>query len=168
MIKLHQDEKHLHTFRRHPIILLAPTVVLLIFALAPLLSHRLLPFGALADIAGNTSALLSFLYLGWITILWLSFSTVFVNHWLDFWVITDKRLLDFEQRNLFHRETSITRLENIQDISIEVHGILATVLDYGDIHVQTAGTDKEFVFKGVAQPKKVKQVLSELSRTKTV
>lgn len=165
MITLQQDEKLLYTFRRHPIVLLGPILAVAILAALPYVAYRLGLRDLIANIPiqGDPALLLTFIYLAWITILWLAFSAAFVDHWLDVWVVTDKRLLDFEQQGLFHRESAVTRHALVQDISVEVKGILPTLLDYGDVHVQTAGANKEFTMKNVTKPYKIKQIISDLA-----
>ena len=70
-----------------------------------------------------------------------------------------------EQHGFFRREIASFRLERLQDVTTEVRGIVATFLKYGDVHVQTAGTDREFVFKYAANPKEVKEkILTEHDR----
>lgn len=83
------------------------------------------------------------------------------DYYLDVWILTDKRLIDVEQRGLFHRKVSSLDLRNIQDIKIETKGLIATFLKFGDIHVQTAGADREFVIREAYNPELVKRQLTE-------
>ena len=50
-------------------------------------------------------------------------------------------------------------MERIQDITIDIHGIIPTLLDFGDIHVQTAGDSQEFVMKGAPNPRRLKELI---------
>ena len=40
-------------------------------------------------------------------------------------------------------------------------GVLATFINYGDLHVQTAGQQREFVIKSVAHPNEVRRRLND-------
>jgi len=48
-------------------------------------------------------------------------------------------------------------MERIQDVTYEVEGIVATILGFGDVHVQTAGESDEFLIKGISNPERVKK-----------
>lgn len=91
--------------------------------------------------------------------LWLYFCIVFVDYYLDVWVVTNMRILDIEQISLFHREVSECYLSKIQDITVEIKGIMPTFLNYGDLHIQTAAEKREFLFKEVTDPNKIKNVI---------
>ena len=84
---------------------------------------------------------------------------VWTDYYLDVWMVTDKRVIDIEQKGFFHRQTSVFRIERIQDVTVETHGIVATLLNFGDIHVQTAGEGQEFIMRGIANPKYVRRVI---------
>ena len=63
---------------------------------------------------------------------------------------------------------SVFRLERIEDITINVDGIIATFLKYGDIHIHTAGahdTDgdgiTDLTIKTAADPLRVKQLIMD-------
>ena len=84
---------------------------------------------------------------------------VWTDYYLDVWMVTDKRIIDIEQKSFFHRQTSVFRIERIQDITIETRGIIATLLNFGDIHVQTAGESQEFIMRGIANPKYMRRII---------
>ena len=47
----------------------------------------------------------------------------------------------------------------IQYITVETKGILPTLLNFGDIHVQSAGETKEFVMRGISNPQKARALI---------
>jgi hypothetical protein len=73
----------------------------------------------------------------------------------DVWVITNQRLVDAYKANPFNLRVASADLVNIQDMSVERHGILATVLDYGDVLCQTAGANESFCLSGVPNPREL-------------
>ncbi|MDP3955992.1 MAG: PH domain-containing protein [bacterium] len=163
MIKLHNDEIKQYSFHRHPIVLLLPIVIAIVLFVLPPILYTWLPFGSPFEITGGAAELLTFFYLCWALILWLAFSVTFIDYWLDVWIVTDKRLLDFEQQGLFRREVAVTDLSDIEDVTIKVKGILPSMLDFGDIIVQTAGTRREFMMRDIIKPDKVKRIINELA-----
>ena len=95
----------------------------------------------------------------WALVIWMRIAGIWTDYYLDVWTITNKRIIDIEQKGFFHRETSVFVIERVQDVTIETRGIIATLLNFGDIHVQTAGESQEFIMHGIANPKYVREVI---------
>jgi uncharacterized membrane protein YdbT with pleckstrin-like domain len=72
--------------------------------------------------------------------------------------------VNIEQKGLFVRHISELNFSRIQDVTAEVEGILPTVLNYGDVLVQTAGEESRFIFRQVADPYQVKDMVMKLSK----
>lgn len=107
--------------------------------------------------------LFSAYYLG----IWLFLFANFVDYYLDAWIVTNIRILNIEQKGLFSRVISEQKIEKIQDITSEVHGIIPTFLDYGDVHIQTAGAKERFRFKKIHRPADTrKKILILVKETK--
>lgn len=88
--------------------------------------------------------------------------TEFTDYWLDVWVVTSERIINSEQQGLFNRAVSELHLDQIQDITSETKGFLATFLTYGDVYVQTAAEKIRFHFKNIDNPDQVKQIIGAL------
>ncbi|MFZ2593247.1 MAG: PH domain-containing protein [Minisyncoccia bacterium] len=102
-----------------------------------------------------------------LTCLWflaggIALATVWTNYYLDIWLVTDKRIVNVEQINLFHRETTTLRIERIQDASVEVHGFIQEMLGFGTIKIQSAGdSGNNMLFYGLKNPEYVRGVILE-------
>lgn len=81
---------------------------------------------------------------------------------LDAWVATTKRILNIEQKGLFSRVVSELPLDKIEDVTVMVHGVIPTLLHYGDLRIQTAGEEEHFLFDNVPNPQKVAQQIMAL------
>ncbi len=81
-----------------------------------------------------------------------------VNDWAnDLYIIADDRIIDIEKRPLFFsEERREASLGMIQNVSLEIPHIWASLLNYGDVIVTTAGAG-EFTFHKVANPRLVQQ-----------
>jgi hypothetical protein len=77
--------------------------------------------------------------------IWLFFFFSFIDYYLDVWIITNKRIIDVEQRGFFSRVISEQKIENIQDVTSEIHGIIPTIFKFGTVHVQTAAEKSRFI-----------------------
>ncbi len=106
---------------------------------------------------------------GWGLILWLVLMVgvvIFaayhwVIHFFDSFIITDMRIIDIDQTGLFKRTVSETMLENVQDVTYTIAGLVATALDYGSVQVQTAAAEVKIEIEKVHQPKKVQETILE-------
>lgn len=94
--------------------------------------------------------------------IWLFFASSFINDFLDYWIVTNNRIISINQIALFSRTVGELRLSRVQDVTCEVHGFFATILHYGDILVQSAGTKQPSVFRQVPRATKVAQDILHL------
>jgi hypothetical protein len=113
------------------------------------------------------SSLTVFLSSMWTLLIWAKIFYIWTDYYLDIWVVTDSRIVNIDQKGLFSREVSTLRVERIQDVTVEIHGIIATVLGFGNVLVQTAGESEEFLIKGIKNPERVKRKILGHIDTKT-
>ncbi len=69
----------------------------------------------------------------------LIFLILFIDFYLDVTIITDRRIIEIEQRRLFSRDVSYISLLMVQDVTSSKHGFLESVFNYGTVLVQSAG-----------------------------
>lgn len=101
--------------------------------------------------------LISVYFLFW----WAGLFYAITMYLLDTWIITDHRILDNEQHGFFKRTLAEMNLSRIQDTSVSVTGLIPTFFNFGNLEIQTAGTEPKFVFKQIPGPNKVKGILTE-------
>jgi hypothetical protein len=83
----------------------------------------------------------------------------FLSWYFDVYIITDERVVDIEFRNLLDKKFAEAKISMIQDVSSRVAGISQTMLNYGDVRIQTAAEIPELSFEKVPNPDKVIKVL---------
>lgn len=98
-------------------------------------------------------------YTVWITILWVLFFVEWTDYYLDVWVVTNMRVVDIDHIGLFSRDVSTVRLDDIEDITTELHGVISTMLKFGTITLQTAGSRNEFYLRNADNPEAAKSVI---------
>ncbi len=103
-----------------------------------------------------------FFYSLWLLALWVMYFVEWTDYYLDVWVVTNHRVVDIDQAGLFSRDVATVRLEDIEDITVEVHGMLETFLKIGMITIQTAGSRNEFYLKNANNPEEAKQMIYSL------
>jgi len=94
--------------------------------------------------------------------LWNFFFILWLDYYLDAWIVTNERIINIEQRGFFMRNISELKLTKIQDVTSEIIGIFPTLLDYGNIYVQTAGEKERFTFYQIPHPNQVKNIIVQL------
>ena len=139
------------------------SIALVILALVPLLAVSIFSNVEITEelFSTNITSLVVFGYTVWLLILWMVGSIFWTNYYLDVWIITNKRIIDVEQQGLFKREISFLHMDKIQDVTFKVDGVLATMLNYGNLAVQTAGAEGDFPISGVPNPAVIQDKLSE-------
>lgn len=156
LFELEHDEKVVLEVRRHMFVFYNQIILVVVLFFVPLFAA---PF--IVNMVNKTTEVSGGLFFGffftlWLLILWMLFFFRWTDYYLDVWVITNKRIFDIEQRGLFSRDISVFQLDHIQDITVQIDGILATLLKYGDIHIHTAGESTDFIIKTAAHPLEVK------------
>ncbi len=64
-----------------------------------------------------------------------------INEEFDLFILTDERLIDITQVTFLKRTVASTPLNQIQDATSDVTGIFQTILNYGNLEIQTAAGD---------------------------
>lgn len=157
-----EEEKVYLKVRKHIFILIKNNIIFLFFLLFPIIIWIALiifeielskyPFFPIIILFASLYYLFVFLF---ILINW-------IEYYYDIWIITDRRLIDIEQKSLFNHVTSELRLNKIQDVTFEMKGFLPSMFHFGNIYVQTAGSVQRFSFEQIPQSQIVKRLIIDL------
>lgn len=140
------------TVHRHWIFIALRFAGLVVMLFAPWLFVAVLQ--RLGIISLGTVSLPSYIVLWavWGLVLWALFWQFWTTYYMDIWVVTNRRIIDIDYRRLFDRDIAILRLDRVQDVTTKVTGIIGTLLHFGSVSLQSAGSDKEFVIDQIANP----------------
>ena len=158
-----KDEKVLLLLRRHVFTILAPLSLFFLIGLVPIVAGT---FFMSYIITYKLVALFFFLSSVWYLVLWIAIFYSLTIYTLDTVIITDHRIIDNDQRGLFYRSVSELHSHRIQDVSTYTNGLIETLLKFGDITVQTAGSEKQFVFRQIPDPDKVKDTIMQIAHSR--
>lgn len=159
-------EKIILLIRRHPFVLFIKVIFWFLVALIPPVFYLFLsPIYQSAIPTRLQIPLLYVLLSLYYIYIWLFLVFSFVDYYLDVWIITNERILDIEQKGLFNRVTSEQKLFRVQDVTAETKGFFPTILNFGDVYVQTAGETQRFIFKQVFRPDHVSKKIIDLAET---
>ena len=86
----------------------------------------------------------------------------FLGWFFNVYLVTDERVVDVDFYSLLYKQISDAGLEKIQDITYRVKGLAGSLINYGDILIQTAGEQPNIEFEAVPQPAEVVKILNEL------
>lgn len=75
------------------------------------------------------------------------------------WVVTNDSIQQFQQNGVFRKQISELSMANIEDISAEQNGALATFFGFGTLKVETAGERSNFHFSYCPTPNKYAQII---------
>lgn len=90
----------------------------------------------------------------------------FLRWFFNIYIITNRRIVDIDFYHLLYLEMSETDLSKIQDVSVANKGIMSSVFNFGDIHIQTAAEKSLFEFISVKEADTVASVIRTLSQNR--
>ena len=155
------DEEIILLLRAHVITNVPWVFLVVILFILPLISSLTSTFDPIFDPLGISETSARILTLSWY---FLAFAVALQNilHWyFNVYILTNKRIVDIDFQQLLYRKISSTELSNVQDITYTKGGIPQSLFDYGDLHVQTAGTLPQFEFLRVPNPGEVQKEIEK-------
>lgn len=160
-----EDEEIKFILRRHKITLLPALLVFFFMAFLPLAFYSLLvPYTFSAFLYEPFSSIYFLAITIYYGFLWIIIFIEWLDYYLDVWIVTNQRILDIEQRNLFHRVIAELDLKRVQDISSTVGGLWQTFFQYGDIKIQTASEENIIRPKQIPHPVTVRREIMRLCK----
>lgn len=160
----HEQERVVMFFRRHPFQLIIGYVYLGFLATGIFLILLIAPF--FFDVLSEPfwRAVFDFFLVLGMLIVFYSVFVMWVHYYLDVYIVTDERIVLINQIDFFHRKVSEAEVENIQDVEIEVKGLFATIIGFGDIRVTTASADQDLIiFDNIGDPYRVKDIILDVA-----
>lgn len=155
------DENVYIVVRKHWFVLLQRMVVIVFLVVGSVFITS-----SFADLLFNADLVMFVWFLTFLFYLYIWYALFFqiMLYLMDIWIITDHRIIDSQQYWLFSRGVSELDLKNIQDITVEINGFFPTLLNFGNLEIQTAGTTSRFYLSGVANPIAVKNLIMKAQR----
>lgn len=151
------QEKIILLLRRHPITTIPTIFTAFFMVIAPIF------VGFIPDIATYIPVnyqLVAMLFWYMITLAFII--EQFLNWFFNVHIITDERVFDVDFTHLVHREITDANIDQIQDVTTQMSGVLHTTFNYGNVIIQTAAQIPQIEYTAVPNPDKVAQVLREL------
>ena len=155
---LQEHEQILALFRRHWWFLWPQNIILALVAVVPVIAIAWLlsEIGVLDDLG---------IFFWIVAALWLGYWAVriFMNWYRyrhDIWVVTNQRIVDSYKAHPFSLRVATADLVNIQDMAVVKSGIVASILNFGDVLCETASADNvDFRITGVPHPESIQLLI---------
>jgi len=158
-MRFDDGENKVLVIRKHWIVFFGNLLLAAFGAVLPIIILRILPAELFTSVLPGSSAgpVSAFLYFVWLLFLWLFLFALWTLYYLNVWIVTNRRIIDVDQKGLFSREIAAARIENVQDVTINTHGILQTLFDFGTLTIHTASGSPDFHISNAAHPNLVRQ-----------
>lgn len=158
-----QPDETIHLVVRQHWVFLLLRLLVIVFLFALLLAFQAyVPTVAPTLFVGTAGKVMSLASQIYVLILVLGVFLIWVFYYLNIQIITNLRVVDINQNGLFSRSISELHIDKIEDVTSASHGPLATLFQYGDVYVQTAGTVDRFEFDHVPAPEQIEKILLDL------
>lgn len=164
MLTLHSGEKILKIVHKHWFALIPQALLITALLLFPLVIPFTLQISPLPFNEDVMAAFIRFAGALYFLIVSIITLTIWIDYYLDMWIITNSRIIDIEQHGLFNREISEIPMGHIQDVTTETTGVVQTLLRFGTIRIQTAG-EREFVIHTIPHLEEVKEIILKNKNT---
>jgi len=139
------NEKIIFFIKRHPIILLKGLFQIIGIIIVVI---------AILIIMGFSLITTMILVLGILACVLITAANLY-RWYNDLYLLTDRRLVDVDQKTIFTRMVTETSLDQIQDVTCEVSGVLPSLLNFGKVAIQTAGAAQDIQIEVVGNPQAV-------------
>jgi hypothetical protein len=77
-------------------------------------------------------------------------------------LVTNFRVIDIDFSDIIYEDVAATKISQLEDVNYKQIGIVRSLFDYGDVFVQTAGTNRNFEFLAVPHPENVIRIINSL------
>lgn len=155
------DEKIIFAVHRHWISLVLPLVSAILIGALALVGFYYL--GAHLD-ALRAVGSLAFAALGLGALILLALVLAYSNiqiYLQNILILTDRSIYLVVKNSLVQRDIAQFSIDELEDALITQSGIWATILDYGDLTVETAGKRDNLVFQTAAHPQRLADVVMD-------
>lgn len=151
----HANEQVILVLRAHPITQL-PWVFNSVVLLVVLLALNFFFFNFLTP---TQTVFANFFGLAFIfAYVWFNFLSWFFN----VGIITNERVIDIDFHGVIYKEVTETQLSKVEDVTAKSGGFFASIFNFGNVFVQTAGTEVNIEFHNIPKPAEVTKIINDL------
>ncbi|MDB5260051.1 MAG: hypothetical protein JWN37_282 [Candidatus Nomurabacteria bacterium] len=148
---LEEGEEIISTIRKHWIVYVHDFFLHAFGCLLLIVAVYYFSSGDLFKNYSNETAYGTMVLILFVLIFWTSFFYSWTKDYFDVWYVTNKHIVAVNQKEILSRDEAFMELLRIQDVFFEKNGFLSNIFDYGQLKVQSAGTEQQFVMEYVKE-----------------
>ena len=88
--------------------------------------------------------------------------TAFFKWYFTLSIVSDRRVVDLDFKNVVNHLFSEATLGKIEDVSHRHKGMLSSLFDYGTVFIETAGAHPNIEFDNISKPRDVQDTILDL------
>lgn len=86
----------------------------------------------------------------------------FLSYFFNVGIITSSRVVDVDFAAVIYKEVTEAQLKNVEDITAKSGGYFASLFNYGNVYVQTAGAHVNIEFDNIPRPSVAVRIINQL------
>lgn len=90
----------------------------------------------------------------------------FIMWYFDVGLVTNLRVVDIDFPSILIREISATQVDKIEEATARIIGAASSIFNFGDVYVQTAGSEQNIEFLRVPYPSRIVKIINNLTNKK--
>lgn len=158
-----EDEKILYVFRRSFITNFQWIAVAIVMLFVPLVLDTIYANAAIKELPNISRRLAFILNLFWYLGTFGFILQNFLNWFFNVHIVSNKKIVDVDFHGVLSKNISEAAIQNVEDVTSNVTGALRVIFNYGHVFIQTSAEKREFEFEDVANPAKIRDLISDLA-----
>jgi hypothetical protein len=77
-------------------------------------------------------------------------------------IVTNQRIIDIDLHSILYKEVTMAIIKKIEDVTSKSGGFFSSVFNYGNVFVQTAGTEANIEFMNIPKPSEAAKIINSL------
>lgn len=149
------EEKVLMLLRQHPVTNIKWVLTAILLSVVPV-------FAVMFDLGIIPPNFVFVSILFWYVFVFGFAFEQFLVWYFNVYLVTDERVIDYDFYSLLYKRISSAKIDNIEDVTFEMGGVPSSLINYGNVFIQTAAESREIEFHNVPRPELVVKLLNEL------
>lgn len=87
----------------------------------------------------------------------------FLSYFFNVGIITNLRVVDVDFHAVIYKEVTEAKLIKVEDITAKTGGYVASLFDFGNVHIQTAGAELMIEFNNVPKPSQIVRLINNIT-----
>lgn len=159
-----QHESIILFLRSHFITNVSWIVVSLILIILPIIILTFVPTFRIDFLSSPTPGRFTAIYILFYYLIVFSYVFLsFLSWFYNVFIVTTERIIDIDYYDIVVHNMAATTLSHIEDVNYTQSGFIPTLFNYGNLFVQTAGTERNFEASSIPKPREATDIITELT-----